>query len=115
MCPWTRLHLDCAGHMFLIVIDAHSNWIEAFRVSASTSKITIAKLRTLFAQFGLPETIVMDNGSCFVSEEFKAFLNANGVKHITSAPYIPPSIKWFGGTSSTDPGKWTKESDRRGP
>ena len=85
------MHLDYAGplygHMFLILIDAHSKWIEVFRVSASTSKIRIAKLRMLFAQFSLPESIVMDDESCFVSEEFKAFLNANDIKHITSAPY----------------------------
>ena len=43
--PWSRLHLDYAGrflnHMFLIVIDAGSKWIEAFPVHSSTSKITI--------------------------------------------------------------------------
>ena len=31
--PWSRLHLDFAGpfmgHMFLILVDAHSKWIEA--------------------------------------------------------------------------------------
>ena len=36
MRPCMRLHLDHAGplygHMFLIVIDTHSKWIEAFRV-----------------------------------------------------------------------------------
>jgi len=47
----------------------------------------IEHLRTVFAQFGIPETILSDNGSCFASEEFGAFLLANGVKHITAAPY----------------------------
>ena len=57
-CPLPRLHVDYAGplygHMFLVVIDAHSKWIEAFCVSSATSSITIDKLRMLFAQFGLP-------------------------------------------------------------
>jgi len=39
----------------------------------------------------LPETIVSDNGSCFVSEEFQQFLKANGVKQVNSAPYHPSS------------------------
>ena len=42
------------GHMFLVVIDAHSKWIEAWPVHAATSSAIIEKLRTLFAQFGLP-------------------------------------------------------------
>ena len=43
----------------------------------------INEFRTLF---GLPETIVTDNGTGFTSEQFKSFLKENGVKHITSAP-----------------------------
>ena len=91
--PWARLHLDYAGpflgKMFLVLIDAHSKWIEAICTPSATSDVVIQELRTLFAQFGLPETIVTDNGSCFVSEEFETFLKENGIMHITSAPYHP--------------------------
>ena len=91
--PWARLHLDFAGplfgKMFLVLIDAHSKWIEVFPTTGSTSAVVIDHLRTIFAQFGLPETLVTDNGSCFVSAEFSAFALANRIKHITSAPYHP--------------------------
>ena len=71
------LYLDFAGpfenQMFLVLVDAHSKWIETFVTHSSTSSIVIHHLRAVFARFGLPETIVTDNGSCFVSAEFEAF------------------------------------------
>lgn len=94
--PWARIHLDFAGplegsKMLLILVDAHSKWIEVFPTNHSTSAVVIESLRKVFAQFGLPETVVSDNGSCFVSEEFNAFLLDNGVKQILSSPYHPAS------------------------
>ena len=47
----------------------------------------IQKLHTVFSQFGILETIVTDNSSCFVSDEFQSFLQANGISPITSSPY----------------------------
>ena len=73
------------------VIDAHSKWIEAFPMSTSTSEATIEKLRIAFSTHGLPEMVVTDNGSNFVSKEFEAFLKQNGIRHIKTAPYHPSS------------------------
>ena len=93
--PWARLHLDYAGpfenRMFLILIDAHSKWIEAVCTKRATSTAVIEELRTMFARFGIPETIVTDNGTSFISQEFESFLRCNGIKHYTSAPYHPAS------------------------
>ncbi|XP_015778003.1 PREDICTED: uncharacterized protein K02A2.6-like [Acropora digitifera] len=91
--PWQRIHIDYAGpfqnSMFLVVVDAHSKWPEVIPVSSTTSSSTIEVLRDLFARFGIPEQIVSDNGTQFVSEEFQAFVKSNGIRHITSAPYHP--------------------------
>ena len=79
------------GKMFLIVVDAHSKWIGAFQMNTSTSSATIEKLRIAFATHGLPEIVVTDNGSNFVSREFEDFLKQNGIRHIRIAPYHPVS------------------------
>ena len=57
----------------------------------STSTVVIEELRDKFSQFGIPETIVTDNGTCFTSAEFELFLEKIGVKHLTTAPYHPAS------------------------
>ena len=75
------------GKMFLIIVDAHSKWIDVHPTRCSTSEVTIEKLRITFANLGLPHQIVTDNGSCFTSTEFKNFTTANGIKHIFTAPY----------------------------
>ena len=38
---------------------------------------------------GVPQQIVTDNGMQFVSREMTAFLNLNGVQHITMSVYYP--------------------------
>ena len=77
------------GKCFLDLIDAHTKWLEVFQVSATTS--SKHQLRTTFARFRLPHTVVINNGSCFTSEEFGTFLTKNGVHHMKTAPYHPSS------------------------
>ena len=93
--PWKRIHVDFAGpylgHMFFIVVDAHSKWPEVEVMSTTTSVKTIEVLRSLFARHGLPEQLVSDNGPQFTSAEFKQFLEGNRITHILSAPYHPAS------------------------
>ena len=100
--PWSRLHVDYAGplygHMFLVVIDVHSKWIEAFCVSSTTSSITIEKLRMLFAQMDCQKPL---------SQIMNHVLSARNLNHscslaassILSQP-LTSFIKWIGWASS---------------
>ena len=93
--PWSRLHLDFAGpflgHMFLVLVDAHSKWLDVHLMNSITSSKTIETLRSVFATHGLPHKVVTDNGPSFTSEEFNTFLSKNGITHTTTAPYHPSS------------------------
>ena len=76
--PWSQLHLDFAGpymgHMFLILVDSHSKWLDTHNMHNITSSRTIEKLRQIFSIHGLPRKIVTDNGPSFMIDEFKRFV-----------------------------------------
>ncbi len=73
--PWSRIHIDYAGpvdgHMFLVVVDAYSKWLDVRIAKQANSRTT------------------SDNGTPFTSHEFQAFTQSNGIRHNTSAPYHP--------------------------
>ena len=73
--------------MFFIVLKSHSKWPESVSMASTTSTATVNVLRDIFSRFGLPKTLVSDNGPQFVAYEFKALLQHNGVKHVTSSHY----------------------------
>jgi transposase InsO family protein len=93
--PWSRVHCDFAGPVdgcfFFIIVDAFSNWPEVYKMSSTTSAKTIDRFEEAFSHQGLCDTIVSDNGPQLVSEEFESFCKANGIEHITTAPYHPQS------------------------
>lgn len=49
--------------MFMIVVDAHSKWLEVYKMAQITSTATITRLKRLFASYGVPEQIVTDSRS----------------------------------------------------
>ncbi|UYV65502.1 K02A2.6-like [Cordylochernes scorpioides] len=93
--PWDRVHIDHLGpfeqNLYLIVVDACTKWIEAIPVPNTSTKEIIEQLRCLFARFGIPRTLVSDNGTGFTSEEFRQFMTRNGIRHLRTAPFHPSS------------------------
>ena len=91
--PWSRIHIDYAGpfmgKMFLLIIDAHSKWLDIHITNSCNTQSTVEKLRMTFANHGFPKMVVSDNGPAFVSKEFEEFMKNNGIRHVKSAPYHP--------------------------
>jgi len=71
---WGHLHLDFSrslyGHMYLVIVDARSKWMNVEIMQQITAEKTIQKLRTVFSTHGVPQKIITDNGPIFCSEEF---------------------------------------------
>ena len=79
------------GKMFLLIMDAHSRWMEIHVTNTASSMATIELLRRSFATLGLPEVVVSDNGTAFTSLEFTEFMKRNGIRHVRTPPYHPAS------------------------
>ncbi|KAF2883189.1 hypothetical protein ILUMI_22989 [Ignelater luminosus] len=90
-----RIHIDYAGpfldKMFLVITDAFSKWVEVYELTRADSQSTIEVLREVRSRFGLPKTIVSDNGSQFTSAEFQKYCKLNGICHVTSSVNHPSS------------------------
>ena len=93
--PWERVHLDHAGPMsgwmFLVIVDAHSKWMDIYPTRSTGTDATLELLRQSFACWGLPRTIVTDNAQGFMSEEFKLFCKKNNITHLTTPAMSPKS------------------------
>ncbi|CAL8101398.1 unnamed protein product [Calicophoron daubneyi] len=93
--PWQRVHIDfagpVAGQMYLIIVDAYSKWPEILAMKHATTEATIEKLEDIFGYFGIPETLVSDNGTQFTSEVFQDFCQRLAIQHVHSPPYHPQS------------------------
>ena len=92
--PWAKVAADIcfhSGRALLVVVDYFSNFIEVDSLSSETSKSVIRSLVAIFSRFGVPDTLVTDNGPCFDSSEFAKFADQWNFQHVTSSPRYPQS------------------------
>lgn len=90
--PWQRIALDLCEHNrnnYLVVSDYYSRFLEILHLPSTTSGQVVQKLKSTFARFGIPDTVVSDNGPQFSSSEFQAFAREMDFAHITSSPHHP--------------------------
>ena len=92
--PWQDCGADLLGPLptgesILVVIDYYSRFLEVAILKSTTSAKVIEALAPMFARFGFPFSLRTDNGPQFVSEEFEAYLRANGIEHRKTTPLWP--------------------------
>ncbi|KAL7724906.1 hypothetical protein ACLKA6_020042 [Drosophila palustris] len=92
---WERIHIDFAGpiidSMWLICVDAYSQFPFITQMTSTTTANTIAALTSIFAIEGYPKTLVSDNGPQLTAKSFQEFCKQHGINHITTAPFHPAS------------------------
>ncbi|CAB4009194.1 Transposon Ty3-I Gag-Pol poly [Paramuricea clavata] len=66
-------------------------WEKLDQLRSKTSNEIIAKLKSLFARYGVPDQLITDNGPPYNSEAVREFAREFEFEHITSSPGYPKS------------------------
>lgn len=97
--PFQRFYIDLLGPYprsksgnttILIVLDQLTKfvWLKALRKATAGAIVRYVEAE-VFHVFGVPESMLSDNGVQFVSKEFRSLLSQYGVIHITTATHAP--------------------------
>jgi hypothetical protein len=76
---------------YMVTVDSYSGFYDIDKLSDMTSTTVIQKLKKQFSIHGVPKVFMSDNGTQFVSQEFKNFANVWNFQTITSSPRYPQS------------------------
>lgn len=81
------------GHVFIITAtDYFTKWVEAVPLRSTTAEVICRfLLENIISRFGIPSTIISDNGTSFKNKDVKQFLEKYHIKHRFSTPYYPQS------------------------
>ena len=71
------------------MVDSFSKWPEIYRCKHPTANNRIKAQDDVFSRFGVPNTVVNDNGTMFTGKEFKDYCYSLATEHITTLAYNP--------------------------
>ena len=88
--PWTKLATDIfhfEGASYLLIVDYTSCYPVVCNLTSMTGQHIASQFKLIYSEYGWPETIVSDNGPCYISEIFINLMIEYNVNHITSSPH----------------------------
>ena len=88
--PWQMVGQDLFtldSQNYLITVDYFSDYWELNILPDTTSETIVRLTKIQFARFGIPETVLTDNGPQFRATPYATFANKWEFNHITSSPY----------------------------
>ena len=92
--PWEKLGIDFFEFQsitYLLIADYYSRFPVVRKVRSTNANATTETLKQVFSEYGVPQTVMTDNGPPFSSKEFAAFANQYCFDHVTSSPRYPQS------------------------
>jgi hypothetical protein len=64
----------------LVAVDKFTKWVEAAPVTTQDSTTAINFIKSIVFYFGVPHSIITNNGTNFTSKEFKSYCESMGIK-----------------------------------
>ena len=86
--PWEKIGADLfswSAKDYLLTIDYFSVWWEVDRLNDTAATGVIRVLKAHFGRWGIPSTLISDNGPQFPTAQFHTFLYEWEIQHHTSA------------------------------
>lgn len=96
--PWERVHIDHLGPLpqtsdgnkyIFVLTDALTRYSVIIACRDRTAETVVWKLRKIFAQFGIPTTLVSDNASEFIGTQMSTLCEALGVDKVNITAMHP--------------------------
>ena len=89
---WHTLGADLFHHdktWYLIFSDYYSKFPFIHKLDDLTANTVTKLTQVLYAEQGIPEVIICDNGTQFISSQFRSLAEHYGFRITTSSPYYP--------------------------
>ena len=93
---WDIVNVDYLGPLpngtyVFVIVDQKSKFPDIEFVSSTSAPILIKTLERIIATYGIPNTMVSDNGPPFKSYEIKRFMREHSIQHKRITPLWPQS------------------------
>lgn len=88
--PWQIVASDLfelKGKTYLVICDSYSGYLDFQQLKSQSSCEVIEQFKKWFSAHGIPEVLETDNGTQYMSKEFKDFQKEWRFNHVTSSPH----------------------------
>ena len=92
--PWSKVAMDIfhyESQSYLLVVDYTSRFPIVRKLKSMSAQHVAKHFKSIFSEYGWPDTLISDNGPCYVAETFTNLMKEYAVNHITSSPHYPQS------------------------
>ena len=92
--PWSKLATDIfhyESQPYLLIVDYTSRFLIVRKLKSMSAQHITEHFKSIFSEYGWPDTVVSDNGPCYAAEGFSNLMKEYAVNHITSSLHYPQS------------------------